>query len=424
MALDAYLNLGGNEIVNSARAVGYQQTGDCRIAWTRCDCPELGDALGDGPYTYDRINLAPWYDPDLADLSARFLGASVISIDGIDDSTRQAVMTQKAMDGGQVSGYRHGTKAVRVRAMLTGRGQDALDYGMTWLRSALEPGACGVHSVSCGTTSLEFLVACPEPGASADDVDTLRRYLHGVVCTSGPLVQQRRVSNDGQHYGAIVEFTLEAESAFVYSVQREVALPPVTPVVVQDVVYNLAPYPSAELASGTVVMATNYSTNPSVESNTNGWIPTAGGGFTPNPPSGARSTELSAVGTASYKVSAVATNSGTGGYLRANQTVSIASAPAGARVSVNVWGAFFLLAGTAVISELRGYLQFRDSGAAIISTMTLGVTPVSGGTLSLANIPIPSGAVDVVVIVSGNLSSWSPGASLALYADALALTNP
>jgi hypothetical protein len=157
-----YFTVGGNEVGNSARAMGYTTTSDCPITWLRdVECGGLGEVLGDGAYVYDSINQAPWYDPDNSDLTSRFLGLYVVSMEGISDSTRSANVTEKIIDGAQVSGYRHTSREVRIRAMLSAKGNDALEAGMTWLRNVLEPDACGVHGTDCGASDFQFFVDCP-----------------------------------------------------------------------------------------------------------------------------------------------------------------------------------------------------------------------------------------------------------------------
>jgi hypothetical protein len=160
--LDHYLTLGGNEVVNSARAFGYATTGNCRASWLRDpDCDTIFDAQGDEQYEYANITQAPWYDPDDPDVTSRFLGLYGVDIRNLSDSTREATNTEKTTAGSQVSGYRHASREVRVRGWMTARGGDALEAGMTWLRNVLEPNACGIHGGACGESDSAFFVDCP-----------------------------------------------------------------------------------------------------------------------------------------------------------------------------------------------------------------------------------------------------------------------
>lgn len=159
---DHYLSLGGAELLSTTRALGYTRTGDCPIWWLDEEpCETLADALGDLAYERSLIQGAPWYDPDLPDLSSRFLGASYVSVDGLEDSTREGTVIERNGNGGRVVGNREASRRIRVRAMLTADGKDALSYGLTWLRNTLSPGSCAVHGDACGRASLEFFATCP-----------------------------------------------------------------------------------------------------------------------------------------------------------------------------------------------------------------------------------------------------------------------
>lgn len=250
-----------------------------------------------------------------------------------------------------------------------------------------------------------------------------QRYIHDTDCISGPFTVMERESSDGIHIGRLVEFTLGAEDAYVYAAPREVGLLPSLPSVVQDTLYNLLPTPSMELTDGSsIVVSTNYSLNPSVETNATGWTAFTIG-ITPVA-TGARSTELAAAGVASFKSSVVATNSGTDGQVFAYQEVSLAGVPSSARVSIGMWATLVRVAGTAVLGTIDMGIEWCDSGGALILYTPIGSEPATGGPLSLTSLRPPAGAVMARVIASGNVTSWSVGASLALYADALSVTVP
>lgn len=170
-----YIELGGNELGNRQRSLGYTRTKSCPIRWLQDDdCDTLSDALLDQAYTYDLIQYAPWFDIDDPDLSGRFLGAYILSITGLSDSTRMAVVEEKNGDGAQTTGYRHGSRAVRVRAILTAEGMDALEFGQLWLSTVLDPDGCGQSGVDCGTAEASFFVDCPpERGSDPGFTDWL-----------------------------------------------------------------------------------------------------------------------------------------------------------------------------------------------------------------------------------------------------------
>lgn len=260
----------------------------------------------------------------------------------------------------------------------------------------------------------------------AVDVDPYRRFLHSVRCISGPFVVQEAVSRDGKHVGRLVEFTLLSEVPYVYGIPKELDVPPIVPTVVQDIAYNLAPYPSAELAGAAMIAATNYVTNPSLETNATGWGRVAGTGVLDANLVAARVTgELAAVGTASFRTVFTATNSGTNGYFGNNQPTPIAIPTAtGTRVSISCWSAAVIMAGTPTITELHFFAFWTDSGGAIIGNTDLGGVPAAGGAVSVKSIVPIAGAAGVVVEARCLLGSWVSGNVIRLYTDALAVTVP
>jgi len=158
---EGYLEFGGGEVLNSARALAYSQTAPCPVTWLQCPpCDGIRDVLGDDPYTYETIELAPWYDAE-DEVTHRFLGAHAISVEGIPDSTREASVAENMLDGGVVGRVRHATRRMRYRALLTAQGEDALEAGFSWLSSALTPGSCGSHGDGCGAADARFFTACP-----------------------------------------------------------------------------------------------------------------------------------------------------------------------------------------------------------------------------------------------------------------------
>lgn len=162
MAHQGYLSYGGSEIVNNARAKGYVTSAGCSVQWVVGNvCEGLADALGDEPYTLAQIEDAPWYDSDIPDLSSRFFGVYALKIEGLDDSTESATMIEGITSGGRLGRSRAASRSVRVRVALSAQGEDALDYGKTWLRAVVAGHNCSQHGASCGVGDAEFFAAGP-----------------------------------------------------------------------------------------------------------------------------------------------------------------------------------------------------------------------------------------------------------------------
>lgn len=446
---NGFLAMGGLEIFNSPRSVAYTRGTDCPTWWlTDPDpCYTLEEALGGPEYTFDRISEAPWYDVR-EPASARFYGAYVVDIQNLNDSTREAEVTQRINAGGVVGAVRDASRRVRATVWLSAKGSDALEVGMDWLKATTRTDACGLHGGACGETDLEFLVTCPPDRADYEDEDTWRdavndnrRFLHTVTCISGPITQQDSVSTDGVFHGRLVQMIFEAGTPWVFTRTKELILPPSISVVMEDAPINLMPFPSAELAGPAVVVGRNLSPNPSVEVNANdwNWSSAAVTGATPAPYILAgRSADISADGAASYRVRLLG-NASTGAVANADaqldifQNVSLAGVAAASRMSFNIWGAVLVLGGAAgsSVDALRARLEWRN-GTTLLRTDQMGSAPVSdfdGFAFSTTSLTIPPGASTVRVIVQTDVS-WSSSAAgannsdIRFYGDAIAVTVP
>lgn len=442
---EGYLSFGGNEIVNNSRTWGISRSAQpCPMFWLKgATCETMNGALFEAaPYSYESMPQSPWFDPDVPQ-SADFYGFFAYSITEALDSTRTVSRTESITDGGVLGRTRKATKTMRVRGLLMGRGRLAIEYGQAWLSSAIDPNACGQHGSECGLTDLQWFADCPpdrgtvvvppeDPEAPttqrpqtdeeyAATVQGYVRYMHDVAALSGPIITNTLQAGDFMAYE--VEIVFGAERAWVYGATRDIDLPPTTPLIIQDIPYNLVPAPSAELASGDVVTARNLSTNPSVEMNATDWAISADGtAILGANVAGARSTAIAAVGSASYRALFTAPSAGTNGWFGAQQTVAITDALE--RHSINLWAALIPLAGTSALGTLGVYAYWQNAASTTLRTDNLGSIPVSGGVATVKSILPPVGATKVVVRARGNLTSWANAATVQLFADALAVTVP
>jgi hypothetical protein len=280
----------------------------------------------------------------------------------------------------------------------------------------------GAANASSSTVTTGTVSQIPNEGAFQDAVDALYRSLHNVTCISGPLVQQKL--HRGEMWGYVVEFTLAAATPWVYGITRPVTVSPTLPIIIQDVPFNLVPYPSAELASGTAVAATNYSNNPSVEVDATNWARNTATILSADV-TGARSTALASAGTASFRSHFVASNSGgTGSFTAENTSATFPSTIAGQRMSVGMWASAQVVSGTAVIQKTEVFAIWRN-GTTVLRTDLVGTVPaVGGGAVASKSIAVPVGATNVIVQAKTTLTSWSTGAIVDLYADAVTVSVP
>ncbi|QUE25588.1 minor tail protein [Microbacterium phage SadLad] len=260
----------------------------------------------------------------------------------------------------------------------------------------------------------------------AEDVRPLRRFMHNVAVTSGPIVVDDRVALDGEMHVVTVEWTITAERPWIFSATRPVQLPTVETGLVQDVPYNLIPHPSAEISSGTVVLATNFSTNPSVETNATGWVAAKSGG--PGTMVGARVVnELRAQGTASFRGVFTPGAAGTDVDIWVEQVVDISTRPANTRISINMWSAIASIAGSNSWAPPSVIAYWLDGPAGnVLRADNLGTVSeiADSGAISAKSIAPPAGATHVRVRATSKINSFDAATVMRIYADALAVTAP
>jgi hypothetical protein len=391
--------LGGTEIINNTRTMDYARSADCMVTWFknhRCDG----------------------------------IGVYCLTVDGLEDETLEAPITERVVSGGVIGRQRDASKSVRFRVVLTATSERGREYGRAWLAQVLRENICGMHDGSCGTSDLNFLTNCPTPydpesGASEhgwrNDEEREHRVLHGVKCTTGLLKEQEMHRNGA--YGGVYEFILTAEKPRMLGLPYILMPGASGSMVVQDTPFNLFRTPSAELSEGVVVAATNYALNPSLETNATGWSQGVNGanlGITFGRVTG----ELAAVGVASFRVVATATGAGASGNIFADQEVAL-GAGSNARYSISMWAAAVIMAGVPVLGDLEIRAYWRSSaGGTVVREDLLGVVPAAGGAVSAKSILPPGNATHVLVRALLRITSWTNGNVIRLYSDAMAVTNP
>jgi hypothetical protein len=444
---EGFARLGGTEIINNERSRQYAETEGCSITWmTGPRCETLADALGDDPYSTSGVAQAPWYDVE-DERTHRFFGVYAVSIGGISDSTVTAEVTEGITAGGVIGARRDAVRYLKFRVLLTARGEDALEYGMSWLKSALTPRECGVHQQGCGTTDIEFFLSCPpapEDEEADEDyearVDRYYRGYHDVARNSGPL--EERTFRRGESWGRFVNFIIACQNPYLLSRPKAITFEPTLPQVVDDTAYNMVPVPSAELPGPAVLVATNFSTNPSLELDAEGWLfdATAVSGDDPLPlTTDGVSTDMASVGAQSYRVRLL--GNGAGGDsgtadLIAYQDVEIAY-EAGLRVSCTMWAGVLVSQGLSVsdVQEISVDLQWLDGADADIgSPVNIGSVSspgptAPGETFVKRSIAVPATAVKARVSATATVD-WASSATaslnsdIRLYCDALGVIVP
>ena len=426
---NGYLEIGGREAGNRRRAFDLvQAVPNLTAPWLRLPSEEPTAAqLSDPSYSTTDMRDQPWFDADV-EASRRFYGFYPLSITNISDSTWVAEATESTRSGGTISRGRYAVRQVRVRGFMTGLGEDALEYGISWLQSLVEPGRCELHESVCGETDVSWLASAPRAqrsGETAADYQEylldLRRYLHGVKLTSGPLVLEQY--HRGNTYGYEVEFTLGSQDPHVYTRVVDPRLATSRASIVLSSPFNIVPTPSAELASGTVVLSRNLAKNPSLESGEATYWGAGRSGTLPAP-TGSVVTELAAEGTHSYRARLTSTAAASGAAWINVTGIDLTPYDAGTSVSLSVWGAAFVSSGTATIGILRAEVWFSDAANTVVGSHFLDTSELTGHVFVISNMAIPAGATNARVAVSAQNVAMDASATVDLYADALAFTVP
>ncbi len=295
-----FFALGGTEIANASRWMTYVAELvpglDVRDCW---DCADLGEVLGDGPYTSPAVDSAPWVQASNPD-SWRFCGFYPLQVEGVEDGVRTAEVTELALDGAVVGAPRYGSREIRVTGLLAGADESAVTYGLRWLAKALEGSPCR-EGESCTGDHLCYYSGCPpmcSDSPALDDLDLdasgtgtpfylcddgmisdwarvcsveFERTLYMVTLTSGPTITERF----SPQHGAMVqvEFTLSAGVPFPYTTAIS-AVPGTTEIPSPSLADEVSCTPGSD-----VVVRTNWATNP-VPLNAGGWVAGTGTGFT------------------------------------------------------------------------------------------------------------------------------------------------
>ncbi len=210
-----YISLGGNEVVNSARAAIYSRA--LGIAAVSCDgCTTLNRVLDEPAYSSPDLDDAPWWDPTVV-ASKDFAGVLGLEIEGLSKAFNTREPIPLAHDGAALNPLRRLPREILVRGMMFARTECSLSYGRSWLAAAIRGGSC---SQGCVGDELCYLACCPdcttepEPGVTDTCGQAEWRTLFNVGVLEGPVPGAMTRLQGG--YLQEVEFTLTAGNPYIY----------------------------------------------------------------------------------------------------------------------------------------------------------------------------------------------------------------
>lgn len=117
----------------------------CSIELWDCSC-DLDAPLV--PFTNPIDDMAPWYDPN-DPASSEFLGAMILKIDGMVNSTAKREPSDAFGDGTILNRMRLAGRSFTFEVILLSTSCRGADYGVEWLRRVLETDLCGCGPDPC-----------------------------------------------------------------------------------------------------------------------------------------------------------------------------------------------------------------------------------------------------------------------------------
>lgn len=226
MAYEGWMTYNGVEFINVARTARLSQALGLGTVRVREDITALlhgrfgvgaaggfgmggfglgGFGLGGsaGPADYSDPTETPWYDAQHP-ASSEFAGVIPLEVSGLDDSSRESVVTEYINSGGNAGRARNSTQALVFNVALVATTERGAEYGKQWLGRMLSWSILG--DSACVGADLHYLRSADEEAPLAHRRD--------VSLTRGISVTRKRVGRCATTW--LVTFTLTAADPFEY----------------------------------------------------------------------------------------------------------------------------------------------------------------------------------------------------------------
>lgn len=135
---------------------------ECQPEMFDCSC-DLDDPLA--PFVDPISDAAPWYDPN-DPASAEFLGAMIVKVENVADSTIKREPADAFGDGTILNRARLSGRSFTFELLLISTSCRGADFGVEWLRRVFETDLCGCGPEpcqSCFGKRLTLRRSCDEP---------------------------------------------------------------------------------------------------------------------------------------------------------------------------------------------------------------------------------------------------------------------
>ncbi|UOK18349.1 minor tail protein [Arthrobacter phage BruhMoment] len=214
---DGYLQFGGVEVFNRARAAAYLKALAPQVQ-VKIEDAVLRTGLGHSPYTTPSRDNAPWYRGKRTS-AARFLGLYPGKVIGAEDSTRVLEVTELHGDGAVMTSPRHGSREIRYVTSAFALDEEAMEEGMAWLRDIMANDGCSDADWGCTGNTVKMFAALPKDRVTAYN---LARAFHRVEATDAPRVTKKWRTSKGLLIWQ-VEFILTAGVPWAFTSLAQVA---------------------------------------------------------------------------------------------------------------------------------------------------------------------------------------------------------
>lgn len=208
MAYDGWLSYGGVELANLSRTAQLAEAMGIDTVWTDPATVQwIEDALTGGVGDdYDLVEAAPWYDAGVP-ASAEFAGVVVLSLPGLDDSTKESGTVEYITDGGASTGLRSKTLPLVANFGLVASTERGADFGKRWLDRVL---AGNPDRMFCSGSDLRYFQYRQEAGLGVPPI----KHRRNVSITRGTSITRKRYTHCSALW--LVTFTLTANDPFEY----------------------------------------------------------------------------------------------------------------------------------------------------------------------------------------------------------------
>lgn len=213
----------GKEFLYSSRTLGYLKRYYPRLEIKCADSPKLDRYIGGaGGFQTPVEDNAPWIKGGSVTHAPNFLGGLITGLVGIEDSTQVGNYTEIKDEGGVHHQPHFGMREFKVTATLFARTERALDFGIDWVKAAIDTSFCGKgFGANCNGNTVDYYIGdlgtdpATDYAGATSELARNRRTLMNVKVLSG--VKVTGYPKFKSTFAATIEFVMIAGSPFAFN---------------------------------------------------------------------------------------------------------------------------------------------------------------------------------------------------------------